>query len=293
MHDFSIIIPHKNIPDLLKRCLGTIPDDPTIQVIIVDDNSDSEKVDFNNFPGKNRENTICIFDKNGGGAGHARNIGLKHADGKWLVFADADDLFVEEFHDLLKKYVNADADIVLFKAESVFSDTLKPANNRYNKHNDAVDRALGNKISPKEAVLVEPGPCARIFLREHISKNEIQFEEIMSSNDVMFVLKATCWANKVEVCGEPLYVVTTRQGSLVDKTKKNPDNYLLKMEVSIRRNKFLKDYPFPKRPIIAQVLKSYKFGLSVFLRAFSIAVKNNALFSGLGYALKSRLKNLF
>ncbi len=36
---FSIIIPHHNIPDLLGRCLRSIPERDDIQVIVVDDNS--------------------------------------------------------------------------------------------------------------------------------------------------------------------------------------------------------------------------------------------------------------
>ena len=33
---FSIIIPHKEIPDLLMRCLRSIPVSDVIQVIVVD-----------------------------------------------------------------------------------------------------------------------------------------------------------------------------------------------------------------------------------------------------------------
>ena len=36
---FSIIIPHYDIPDLLMRCLKSIPVSEDIQVIVVDDNS--------------------------------------------------------------------------------------------------------------------------------------------------------------------------------------------------------------------------------------------------------------
>ena len=36
---FSIIIPHFDIPDLLMRCLKSIPVSEDIQVIVVDDNS--------------------------------------------------------------------------------------------------------------------------------------------------------------------------------------------------------------------------------------------------------------
>ena len=84
---FSVVIPHHNIPLLLQRCLDSIPDTPDIQVIVVDDNSSDSVVDFSKFPGKDRKHTTVILDKAGGGAGHARNVGLEHAIGKWLVFA--------------------------------------------------------------------------------------------------------------------------------------------------------------------------------------------------------------
>ena len=59
---YSIIIPHYNIPELLQRCLNSIPDLPSFQVIIVDDCSDGKIVDFRYFPGMERENVKCIFD---------------------------------------------------------------------------------------------------------------------------------------------------------------------------------------------------------------------------------------
>ena len=52
---YSVIIPHKNTPELLQRCLASIPKRVDIQVIVVDDNSDLDKVDFYHFPG------ICML----------------------------------------------------------------------------------------------------------------------------------------------------------------------------------------------------------------------------------------
>lgn len=37
--NYSIIIPHYGIPELLGRCLRSIPERDDIQVIVVDDNS--------------------------------------------------------------------------------------------------------------------------------------------------------------------------------------------------------------------------------------------------------------
>ena len=43
MINYSIIIPHKNSPELLNRCLASIPQRNDIEIIVVDDNSDSAK----------------------------------------------------------------------------------------------------------------------------------------------------------------------------------------------------------------------------------------------------------
>ena len=41
-YHYSIIIPHKNTPRLLERCLCSIPTWDEIQIIIIDDNSNSD-----------------------------------------------------------------------------------------------------------------------------------------------------------------------------------------------------------------------------------------------------------
>ena len=106
MYNYAIIIPHKNCPDLLQRALDSIPEKDDIQVIIVDDNSDATKVDFENFPGLGRKNTIVVFDKSGKGAGRARNIGLSKIENntKWILFLDADDFFSYRIEEILEKY---------------------------------------------------------------------------------------------------------------------------------------------------------------------------------------------
>ena len=72
MINYSIIIPHKNTPDLLRKCLDSIPHRDDVQIIVVDDNSDEDKVDFEHFPGLNEERTEVYFTKEGKGAVNTR-----------------------------------------------------------------------------------------------------------------------------------------------------------------------------------------------------------------------------
>ena len=121
-YTYTIIIPHKNIPLLLQRCLDSIPLRQDIQVVIVDDNSSPAVVDFDNFPGSERKDTEIIHTSESKGAGYARNCGLAAAKGRWLLFADADDFFLPGFLDVLDTFALTDYDIRDRLAKSISDD---------------------------------------------------------------------------------------------------------------------------------------------------------------------------
>ena len=280
-HIFSVVIPHHELPALLQRCLDSIPDVPEVQVIVVDDNSSEEKVDFEKFPGLDRKHTQCIFDKEGGGAGHARNIGLKHADGKWLVFADCDDFFTKDAFQILESHKDDPYDIILFKADSVDSEDYSPSD-RHLQLNEAIDKAQAGGITKKMAVMTMPVPWCKMVRRDYVQRKGIVFDETIAANDVMFVTKAVCWAddNAVTTSPEVLYVVTTRRNSLFDGYRSNPRNFLCRLEVQMRRNKFIDKYPYIKRPIIVQVFRALRFSPKTFCEAVALGIRHKALFSG-------------
>ena len=281
MYTFSIIIPHHNIPTLLQRCLESIPDNDYIQVIVIDDNSSSDIVDFSNFPGSNRKNVEVIFDKSGLGAGHARNLGLERARGTWLIFADADDFFVPDMYDIINQYKDSPEEYILFKADSVDSDTLE-SSDRHVSLNKSIDAVLTGTLSSKEASLQMPTPWCRMIKRDLVERKNILYDEVMASNDVMFITRATCFAKNVMVSDKVLYVVTTRLGSLWNNSSKSLQNYLCRLSVYIRRNRFYDLFPFPKTIIMAYVFEARKFGLSGMWEAFKLVCSEKALFSGFG-----------
>ena len=288
---FSVVIPHHNIPLLLQRCLDSIPDTPDIQVIVVDDNSSDSVVDFSKFPGKDRKHTTVILDKAGGGAGHARNVGLEHAIGKWLVFADADDFFVNGAFDIFERHKESTKDIIFFKADSVNSDTYEPSD-RHVKINKAIDDALAGTLSTKKAVLAVPTPWGKMLRREYIQGKGIQYDETYSANDMMFALKAVYWADDdaVAVCDEVVYTVTTRAGSLDAMKKTSPRNFMSQLDVLIRYNRFIKGTDYDKYLVILFVIRSWKISPSTFWKALKFTVKEHALFSGSSVIIKKIFK---
>lgn len=212
--NYTFIIPHKNIPTLLQRCLNSIPRREDIQIIVVDDNSDPDKVDFNHFPGAGEPCVEVYFTKEGKGAGYARNVGLGYAQGKWLLFADADDYYSENFIDILDVYKDKNIDILYFSAYSVNSETLLHSN-RANSIIDLILKYEEDDINKDDLIRYTLWvPWNKMFNRSFIVNYKLFFEEILSGNDAMFVVRAGHLAKNISVENKKLYCVTYRNDSL-------------------------------------------------------------------------------
>lgn len=212
--NYSIIIPHHNIPRLLQRLLDSIPQRDDTEIIVVDDNSDPDIVDFNRFPGRGRSDVKVIFDKKGGFGGYARNIGLSVAKGKWILFADSDDYFNYCLNDVLDEYKDSDADIIFFKANSVDTDSYV-STFRSTELNGLIDLYETNPSRTLMELRYKFGePWCKFVKRSVIEKNNIRFEERSIHNDTAFSYLVGHYAKKALVDQRALYCVTVRKGSV-------------------------------------------------------------------------------
>jgi len=192
--------------------LDSIPYRDDIQVIIVDDNSDSAVVDFVQFPGIERIDTEVYFTKEGKGAGYARNIGLQHAKGKWLIFADADDFFLPSFNEALDEYKDNNNDVIYFHKVTIsdsnsfmsFVDTNKSLSKvrKTNNWNHAITSPLT--------------PWRKIIKHAFIIEYNIIFQESLWANDVFFSIKLAVYSTKKIISDFNIYChVINRHESLM------------------------------------------------------------------------------
>lgn len=215
MVNYSFIIPHKNTPDLLQKCLDSIPRRDDVQIIVVDDNSDEDKVDFEHFPGLDDPMVEVYLTKEGRGAGYARNVGLDHAVGKWLVFADADDFFNPCISDALTLYSEVEADVVFFKGNSICIPEGIPSN-RANIMNKAIDTAL--QTNDFSALVLLSSPCRRFIRHDLVKENNIRFSEVRWSNDVVFIAKVMMSTKRYLASEMSIYCITQSARSLTSTT---------------------------------------------------------------------------
>lgn len=95
---FSLIIPMKNADKYIRNALNSIAEQKfeDIQVIVVDDNSDSTDISqylVNEWKRQHPNINIQLLktSKEQGGPGGARNIGIDNAKGEYILFLDVDD----------------------------------------------------------------------------------------------------------------------------------------------------------------------------------------------------------
>lgn len=238
---YTIIVPHKNCPQLLQRLLDSIPLRPDMQVIVIDDNSDASIVDFINFPGINRNDVELIFSKElNRGAGYARNLGLHKAQGSWILFADSDDYYENNAFDVLDECLSSNLDVLYFGAYSRSSETLELSSNRRVFSNECVINYKSNdSISDLKIRYWNSAPWNKVVNHQLIIKHNLQFEELKMNNDVFFALSVGLHAKEYKVLRKNLYNFTFRSNS-ISTVRRNLQEENLLLINRIRTNQFYK-----------------------------------------------------
>lgn len=242
--NYSFIIPHYNTPLLLLRCINSIPIRKDIQIIIVDDCSPNTEelrmvikqvkqipyVEFYNTP-------------QNGGAGLARNIGITHAIGKWLIFADADDFFSEQLEYAMDTYLNAKEDVLYFNFQSVMSDDISQTSHResnYKSFFEEYDKNYNENNFRFQYIT----PWGKFIKHELIVNHHILFDETRYANDVIFSVLIGCKADSILPIDIPLYVLTERNGSLTSKFCQKQNETAIRTQVALNAYSTIRKYGY-------------------------------------------------
>lgn len=112
--DLSIIVPIYNVEKYLMDCISSITEQETeytIEVILVNDGSTDNSGEI--LKSFNNEQDIKIIYQKNQGLSSARNTGLEHAVGKYVMFVDSDDvIYPETVQKLMNEAYKQNADIV-------------------------------------------------------------------------------------------------------------------------------------------------------------------------------------
>jgi len=287
MIDYTIIIAHKNSPELLRYCLDSIPAREDVQVIVVDDNSDVDKVDFDHFPQWKGERYQYFLTKEGRGAGYARNVGLEHAGGKWVFFLDADDYLLPEVNGILDEEKETDADIIFFRTKAVMLKDRSSYSKRADFYNHLVDQYLDSSDERMIRTLWLSA-ANKIFKLKMLQDNGIRFDEIRYSNDTVFSIKAAVCADKIEVREKVYYCITESENTLTSNFKKKPGELQMRADAFFRAQAILRSHGYP-----IDEKSAYSFLRGLFLKDNKAFVLNFNRMRKMGYKKIPLLRELF
>ncbi len=245
----SVIIPHRNIPELLKRCLDYIKWREDLQIIIVDDCSETGLTPPLNLLGQNGQiEFYSTLSPAGGGA--ARNVGISHAKGRWITFIDADDFFTPNFNDIVDSLNSLPEEVdVLYCAANSLDSKYFTTSDRANTLNHYIRLHQQGDLEGENRLRYTFGePWCKIVRRKVIESSHIRFSESSIHNDTKYSYLVGHNSRKIATTPYALCTITTRQGS-VSKTL-SESKKIERISIFAEAHKFFREKSIPQRYVI-------------------------------------------
>lgn len=212
MAEVSIILPAYNVEEYIDECISSILSQTykDFEVIIVNDGSDDLTLE-KAMTWNEKDYRIKVINQENQGAGASRNVGLRAASGKYIVFVDPDDfchhLLLEKLYKTINKF---DSDIAICDYYELINNTeLRKC---------MIDIKQNKKLSILEdkSILykVNPQPWNKIFKKKLLNENQIIFPEKYRNEDLYVIYSSILISSSIVRIDEPLYYYRVlRKGS--------------------------------------------------------------------------------
>ena len=200
----SIVIACYNEEQYIAQCLDSMVSQTLkdIEIIVVDDGSTDASLSVIQQYALNDRRVLAINGQHGGAA-KARNLGMKYAHGKYISFFDADDFAAPDCYQVM--YDNAErsgSEVCVVGSQSLDNESGEIQRLAYTMKEEYLppSNPFSSKDIPAHIFLAFNGwAWDKLFLLSFLQKNDIQFQEIRSSNDMLFVDEALLMADSIYV----------------------------------------------------------------------------------------------
>lgn len=238
----SIIVPVYNVEKYLGKCIDSILNQTykNFELILVDDGStDSSKTICEVYSKK--DNRIKLFHKTNGGLSDARNYGINHSNGEYLLFIDSDDFIHNHYLEILYNTIEKNnADLVICKYKSV-----------YEKDNvtfdipDKIDIQKYDRSQVYEKMFLQDGidvsAVAKIYKKSIFIDNNIMFPKDMLYEDMQIIDKVIENCSSIFIADFDGYFYLQRSGSIMYSSMSEKRMSLIKKMddlISLMKNKY-------------------------------------------------------
>lgn len=222
----SVVIPVYNVEKYLNQCLDSVLNQTlqNIEVICVNDSSTDGSLAILEEYAKKDERVIVVTQPNSG-AGAARNKGLSLAVGKYLSFLDSDDFFEPDMLELACKKAEEDrADFVVFQSDQYYADKKKFVEVSWTLREKEIPpyTPFSHRQMTDNIFKVFVGwAWDKLYNREFVLRNRLQFQEQRTSNDLLFVFSAVALAKRISIVKKVLAHQRRDAKDSLSKTREN------------------------------------------------------------------------
>lgn len=238
----SFIIPAHNSGTTLENTVNSIIKHHTgrnIEILIIENGStdDTEVISKRIC---NQYKFIKLL-KSDIGVSKARNVGIFHATGDWIVFVDSDDLISDDIVSYLPNSYNYEEILILFGIEK-----------RHNKKIilKQVYTGLENRIDTKIFQFLFYNTdymlgciCGKIYSRLFLLNNNLYFNETLTyAEDIEFILRVIAFVNECRIVHKCGYIYNINENSATQKFNNEiTDEYIKSMKEIIGNKKISKN----------------------------------------------------
>lgn len=209
MEKVSVIIPVYNVEKYIKKCLLSVLNQTykNLEIIVVNDGTKDGSVSkVNEIINDTKDERIILLEKENGGLSSARNFGIKHATGKYIIFVDSDDYISENMiENLVLKAESGNYDLVETNYCLVFEDKLNIKNVPNIAFNNVRDFLAKGRVNAWN----------KIFLKKIIDDNNIEFQEGIYYEDIGFSQKYVLNSKKIAYIDDISYFYLQRGDSII------------------------------------------------------------------------------
>lgn len=210
MKKVTLIVPVYNSEKYIGKCLDSILNQTytNFEILVVNDGSkdNSQKV-IEEYQNKYPDKIIAINQENKG-VSKTRNESIKKANGDYIMFIDNDD-FLDS--DYIETFVT--------EAEKGDYDVVLGGYRRQNENGKIIKEM---KLKETEwAKLMIMAPWAKIYKKQYLIDNNIEFLSVNLGEDIYFNLKAMLISDKIKIIPYIGYNWFFNTSSVSNTTQKN------------------------------------------------------------------------
>ena len=210
---FSVIIPVYNVKNYLEKCIDSVlaQSAEDIEILLIDDGStDGASGQICDRYALNYPEIIHVIHQENGGLGAARNTGIEHASGKYLLFLDSDDYLLPGLMERMREIVSSTVcDIVDF-------GFIVDQDGRV-KETHAGEIGTQEPFTLREhpeMLLVLPAAWRRLYHRDLFLRSGIRYPSRVWYEDIRTTLKLYAEADRIISIPEAYYGYVVREGSI-------------------------------------------------------------------------------